>query len=824
MSGPQPDAELKGHCATVHDDTLYVLSSDAFQSLPLKQNATWQQESLGHGVEGPACVSSGDALYVIGGTSDDSDYGGLQRFLFDSRKWESLSTLVPVMQNRANHSVAFLKDSSSILVYAGSQPDAPSLLSSQTFLIHTESPYNIEAFTSKAPASNQPILESWNGSHAVMAGGVEWNTAVYTFDPFSGWQQYPTSLTNPIDPASRGSIVDGSDGSKVLQLYDFSVSPNKVTGIVLQDANGQPAQTGNTVGQASTSTRKRKRDLTLDKWPSYNSTNAPSSQRTDCAISTGRDGLAVISGGSSEEPVALFDQSDNSWVDVSQFFGEKQEQQPLQPSSTQPSLVGPSTASATPSSSSSPGSGGGDTPHNRMLRTLGITLGVICGIAAVFVLILLLMRWQRIKKRKREGYLNEKDGENGKDRMSFQDRGTSFTKEADASVIELVPPNPNAFEQSANGPHSSLAIIAGKFSNGSKHNSTNHKPKSSYESTAPIVKNKDGDVLELQSMTDKSRKSSLSMKSGVQTHLALPAGNAFAESHTTAGAARPNRSSGWSRYFETTQPNHLSHIPLAYTNPDQDGEQQRNKLSRIPSSTMKITPLDIDFTRSVDGQRMSHVVTGSPSFNDSREDLGRAGAAGQKGVIESGSRPQSDQTVSSSAYDRSTISSTLTTDFFNSQIGGGHTPWTPMSPTFKENLNHSHSISSRPSTSSIYTSSIAEQRIPSRGKNAGFFPGAGTAYRPSPGKTAKYAGGITNGGVGAGANPEFSSPKQDLIPPAVAGAGDDNRDSTITVFPRGVTSGYYANREKGKSPRISVGGERKKAVTEDMSWLNINQQ
>lgn len=133
MSVPQPSANLEGHCAAVHDDTLYFLSGDAFQSLELKKHAEWKKEKSGVAVQGAACVQAGDdEFYVIGGTTDDDSYSGLQRYSFSSKSWVTLPLAVNVMQGRTEHSAAYLQDSNSIFVYAGSQPEAPSYLSSQT--------------------------------------------------------------------------------------------------------------------------------------------------------------------------------------------------------------------------------------------------------------------------------------------------------------------------------------------------------------------------------------------------------------------------------------------------------------------------------------------------------------------------------------------------------------------------------------------------------------------------------------------------------------------------------------------------------------------
>ncbi|KAK0323683.1 hypothetical protein LTR82_005430 [Friedmanniomyces endolithicus] len=860
---------LEGHCSAINNDTLYVLSPAGMQSLPLKKNATWTQEPTGQKVTGPACVTAspdGDlsqaALYVIGGTSDDDSYGGLQRYFFGNKTWESLSLATNNMQDRTNHSAAYLQDSGSILVYAGSQPHAPSLLSSQTFTISTSPPYNVQAFTSEAPPTNLPILEPWNSSHAVLAGGSPWNTEIFLFDPSEGWLPLGTNLTDPVDQAARGTIIDGSDGSKVLQIYNFNVSPNTVSQIVLLGANGQTAQTGQTIGGGSSS-RKRKRDLTLDNWPSYNSSNAPTATRTDCAVVQGPSGLATMSGGSSDMPLALFDQTGNSWVDVNKFFDTK-DQQPLKPSSTAGSASsGTASSSAAPSSSDAAnGNGGGLTQHQRMLRTLGIILGVLCGVAAVFILILLLLRWRRIRDKRKEGYIDEKTG----NRMSFADRGASFMKEAGGSVNGLAPPSNNHY--STSNSHSSMAIMAGKF--GNKQYGSNHQAKASSESTTRLVNHKNGtsiinEPLEMMDIGDK-KLAVPSRKPVPRIEHPPPAVLAYDTEKELAVEDRDRkRSSGWSKYFATsgpTGPNGISHLPAAYlqsqkTSGLSDSSQYSNQTpshhAHIPSSIL-VPPLDIDFTKTFDGQRLSQVATGSPSFNDSREDLARRGSTaefveGQRGLIVDS--PALDRRSQISGYSlstnkRTTISSNVTSEYYNDQ--SGHTPWSPQTQShssltpvvsFKDHLNDSSRPSSantttanananananqnhnsqsngvRP-TSSQYTTSLYEPRVPSRGKNGGgFFPGSGASYKPSSSNKPSRLGASS-----ADLPPPPAVPGLSISRPA------EERDSTITVFPRGVGSGYYDERELARAGGVQGGGVGSGGgggkASSDMSWLNL---
>ena len=647
-----------------------------------------------------------------------------------------------------------------------------------------------------------------------MAGGSPLSNEIWLFSTSGGFERFPVDTGGPLDSAARGTIIDGSDGSKVLQIYDFDSSPNNVTQVVLLGEGGQPGYTGQPVGSQG----QRKRDLTLQDWPQYDDSNAPTATRADCAVAQAASGVAVVAGGSEDMPVAMFNQDENSWIDADKFFSSRQ--QPLQPSSS--SDVSASTPSASSSASASPTEGanpiaGDGKAHDRMLRTLGITLGVLCGIAAVFIIVLLYLRWRKMKQRKKEGYLDEKNGEA---RLSFQDRGASFMKEAGGSINEITPPPPKPWygqqNDSQDGSRSSLAIIAGKF--GNKRNTNGHAPKQSYDSTTPLRRGKSQrsqpervEMVDMEKRPPPVERKPLPRAAGSADATAGATGNSLlgADLANQEVSDRRNRSSGWSKYFATSQPHGdgLSHLPSAYLKPDgpddgsmysSDRDRAMSQPSRIPSSAL-VPPLDIDFSKTIDGQRLSHVTSGSPAFNDSREDLARRGSVGnlgvpegQKGLIVDPSRPRSQSESLASSYNRSTMSSNLTSDFF---AESGATPWTPTSTSFKDHL-----ISRPPSSN--YTNSIYEQRVPSRGKSAGFFPGPGTSYRPSRTKMS-HAAAPTSEWASPEAKPAALAPHR----PA------PDRESTMTVFPKGVPSAYYADRQQASGPT--------KPVNSDLGWLNL---
>jgi hypothetical protein len=787
MTVPEPKQTLEGHCSAINNNTLYVYSQSGLQSLQLKENATWVEEKSGTPVTGASCVkaASGDdsALYVIGGEADDDEYAGLQRYLFSTKTWETLSPPGSDLKGRTNHSAAYLSDSQSILVYAGSTPEAPSYLSSQTFLISTTEPYNIESFVSTAAPANQPILLPWNEYQAVMTGGSPLSNVVYTFDRSSGWQQLGTNLSEPMESGVRATLIQGSDGSKVLETYDMASSPNKVTQTVLLGAGGETAPNGQVIGQ-TTSSKGRKRDLTLDDWPSYNSTNAPSASRSDYAVAQDSEGMTVLSGGNADEPVAIFDQNKNSWVDADEFFGvQKSErtQQPLQPSTTSESTPS-ATSSAEPQESTTEAASGGMSPHEKSMRKLGITLGVLCGIAALVIIGLLYLRWRKSKKAKEAslaGNDDEKKGRNG-ERLSFADRGASFMKEAEGSATNLGLPPRHRFDPNAAGSHSSLAIIGGKF--GNRRNTDTGAPKGSFESTTNLVKDKHGG--EPMEMMDIGEKKYLAMDGN---HAPIPSLNVLAAS------PEDRRTSGWSKYFSTSQPKELEHMPSAYVKDRESLASQwpstrapsSSDVSRIPSSVF-VPPLDVDFSKTIDGQRLSNVIAHSPSFADSREDLASRGSTlqGQKGQIEDGDRPTSG-TNTVSSYGRSTMSS----DYYNGMTTT-NSPWTPFS-----NANEQ-----RP-TSSVYTASIQDRRIPSRAarsQGSGFFPGSGNTHRvPAKLKITHEAKDSAEWPSARGAgkdSPLLNSPPP-MVSPAYPPPAHD-RASTATVFPHEAGNRWTANISK----------------------------
>ena len=370
--------------------------------------------------------SSRPAMFVVGGsTNGTSQYPGLQQYSFLDRNWTTITPIVSVTENRQHHGSAFLNATSQLFVYGGSQ-DGTSGLSTQTFLISTVAPYGVEAFESSAPPVTDPIVLPWNETSAVMVGGSATNTAVFTFTPQSGWQYEGVSLTSPItDQASSSSaLLALADGSKVLETFDMATAPNAVNMSVLLNPGGTPASYGEIPGSSTSSTaaatsttpsRTRKRDLTLSNFPSYNSSLAPQTTRTGISLAQGPNGFIVITGGNDQDPLCIFDQSSNGWINATQLLQAK-------PSTVTVGGSGNTTASSPPTPSAQNGSNKGSSSHHPLI-ILGAVLGALFGVIALCIITLLLLRY--LKKRK-QGQHKRRASEFPDDKKPAR-RSTSFS-------------------------------------------------------------------------------------------------------------------------------------------------------------------------------------------------------------------------------------------------------------------------------------------------------------------------------------------------------------------------------------------------------------
>ncbi|KAF2452391.1 hypothetical protein BDY21DRAFT_261908, partial [Lineolata rhizophorae] len=637
-----PPHELSGHCSVIYDGILYTYSPTAFQSLALSEGGEWEELEMGVPVTGGICVkatpedASEAALWIVGGTADDEDYPGLQKYSFQDMEWKTITPVDRVTQDRQNHAATYLNGSSSIFMYAGSQ-DGHNGPSSQTFLISTQEPFDVQAFVSTAPPLVSPMLMPWDDDHAVLVGGSDDNTMVFTFGPTERWEEQQAELTMPIgnDSQTKCTIVQGDDGSKVIELYNMGVSPNEVTRFALLGPDGEPVSTGEEVGAPSSSRRKRRR-LAIGDWPEYNATLAPTVTRSDFSIAQDANGLAVISGGDSENPLCIFNERENTWANATALFASGSQEilaQGTDPSSsvsrsvTATATSGPTSAAAS-SSATAAAPVSSDTSKDKMLTVLGATLGAIFGIAFILILVLLLLKWRKNKRRRAQaasGYINEKD------RLSFADRGVEYMSEAAGARDRRYP------TASMNASQSSLAIIAGRFGNGHKRNVGKL---GSDASTAGLVKSKSSPLgydepLEMSTLDEKV------------------AGSSRQPVHPFSRPGPRTRSSGWSRWFANNEATNLAAMPsgrstymsdnthssLGSQSPYLPNESHQHHPPPPPSSQPP-PPFDLGFPPNAfsamddDGslQRLSRVQTGSPSIGHSEEDMGRTGLAVTEGM------------------------------------------------------------------------------------------------------------------------------------------------------------------------------------------------
>ncbi|KZF26394.1 hypothetical protein L228DRAFT_235473 [Xylona heveae TC161] len=725
MVAPIPPVALRDHCSVLNKNTLYVYSPDALQSISFEEGAEWKQLPMGVSVTGARCVQAvpnGDdsqsAMYIVGGSTNATmtNYSGLQRYSFAENKWETIWPAVQVTQNRRNHGAAYLNDSSSLLVYAGSQ-NGYSGPSSETFVISTNPPYSVQAFSSDAPPAVIPMVLPWNSSHAVMVGGSTSNAEVFTFDPGNGWSDLGVNLQEGLPDSSQAqsTVVQGDDGSRVLETYDLAVSPNRVSRVVLMGANGQKATAGQSVGDATSSSTTSsptsspvKRDLTLENWPPYNGTLAPTTTRSGFALSQGSNGIVVISGGDDQDPLSIFNQTGNAWVNATELFNGAavKTQNTLNPSNPTTSSSTP-TDSAAAHASSGTGAAQPKSGHSKSMTILGAVLGTLFGLIAICILLLFLIRWKRSRKQT-SGDLGQKaSSRNEKNRLSFADRGASFMKEAGFS-----PPRGHKPAESMDS-QTSLAIISGWAGMGHKRGLFSKGSKGSLRGSWLFTKKKS--PLNPDAASDHS---------AAERGIALSPTGAAAMPAARAPMARPpppngnerSRNSGWSKYFAGNSATNLAHLmPSAsavgprqstYTQDSQSHYSESRAPSTMPHRSAEVPPLDL--RRYGSDQTLSQVTSGSPVLGHSSMDLFRGrGVAVSEGLTAHISRRGSTGTASDVSDDDLHASS--------HNASPEEMAWTPVSgPSFDV----------RP-PSSIYTDSVNRNSavtIFPRGVAASSFP------------------------------------------------------------------------------------------------------
>lgn len=560
---------LKDHCSVIYNNTLYTYQPDAFQALELRVDGKWTQLPMGVSTNGSVCTQGSpngvDSLFIVGGSTDSTnpsakDYSGLQRFKFKDREWEQLETSDPVAQERVGHSAIYLTSTSSILIYAGSQEAKPKMPSSQTFTVSALPPYTVLAHASNVQPLVRPLLLQLNASHALMVGGSPHNKDLYTFSPSEDWQKFNVQLTDAIKNSSevQATISDLSDGSKILELFDFSVSPTSVSTLDLGNPGGNIITSRSAEARSQRSSRKRKRQNAQTGRPPYNSTLASKSTRLGFSLAQDPDGLVVVSGGtldSTEYPLLLFSQTGNEWIDPVQFFQTKSES----PGPTPTALLPTVTQALFTSSTSAPNHG--NDSNTRPLTIVGATLGAVFGLAAVIIILILLFRCFRTKNKTKKKRRTSEYALGDKQEMDFANR-SAFMAEGDSSMITESNHKPMGSGHSV----TSLAIMSGTARAGSSPRSKRgffHKPADSGGSTKSFF-------------------------SRTKSPLA-PSPTPNPATGSPEPRTAPRTDTGWSRYFANNSNLDLSQSPAGNTRHDSSRTTTYSSNSQSDYASSRIT-------------------------------------------------------------------------------------------------------------------------------------------------------------------------------------------------------------------------------------------
>ena len=512
MPIPKPKVPLKDHCSVIHDGKLYTYQEDAFQSLELKEGGQWDKLDLDTPTKGSTC-SLGEfddqaALIIVGGTSE-KEYHGIQHYIFKDEKWKADRPADEVATNRLRHGAVFLQKSSQILTYGGSQ-DSKDGLSSQTFVISTKSPYSTSAYNSEAPPVSDPILLQYNASHALMLGGSLNNQKLFVFGPDDGWNELDQDLNGTLQDKGKmqASIFTGSDGSKLLEIFDMNASPNSLSSLNLGTGTKQQKRADYAVAPHHPH-KRRKRDTSVKDRPALSDDFLPKDSRSGFSLASDPDsGLLIMSGGNDQSPIAMFNNTGNAWIDPDRFFsGTLDEQQTS--ASASPSPTSPSTVAAAPTFSPTAAptevAQKSNSSKGKSLTILGGTLGGVLGAILLLAIILLLLRHSK-KKRKIQRELQQEEKAGRKSDMDFMDMGAEFMRSAGGSAAgsnhEREKPDPSIQKNHSRGAstQSKRALLHAKGdSEGSQHSfwsrtstkspvqSTSHAPSHPPQISAPII-------------------------------------------------------------------------------------------------------------------------------------------------------------------------------------------------------------------------------------------------------------------------------------------------------------------------------------------------
>lgn len=561
---------LKDHCSVIYNNTLYTYQPDAFQALELRVDGVWSQLPMGVSTNGSVCVQGSpngvDSLFIVGGSTDltnpsAEDYSGLQRYKFKDREWEQLQTSDPVAQERVGHSATYLTSTSSILVHAGSQEARPMMPSSQTFTVSALPPYTVLAHASNVQPLVQPLLLPFNNSHALMLGGSSYNRDLYTFSPGERWRKLNVQLEDAVKNVNevQATISDLSDGSKLLELFDFSISPTRISTLELVKASGNviTSRSAEAQLQRSSRKRKRKRQTAQTERPPYNSTLAPKSTRFRFSLAQDTAGLVVVSGGlvdTTEYPLLFFNQTGNEWIDPVQFFETKSDSQEPTPTTLLPTIAPSSSISST----SAPSHG---VNSNTPLTIVGASLGAVFGLAAIIIIVLLFIRCLRTKDKSKKARRTSEYALGDKQEMDLANRG-AFMAEGDNYIVT----DSNHKPMDSNHSATSFAIMSGNARAGSSTRSKRgffHKTADSGGST----------------------KSFFSRTRSPLAH--SPTTNPATVSPEPRTA--PRTDTGWSRYFANNSTLDLSQSPAGNTRHDSSRPTTYSSNSQSDYASSRLT-------------------------------------------------------------------------------------------------------------------------------------------------------------------------------------------------------------------------------------------
>lgn len=494
MPQPKPSSSLDNSCSVIYDNTLYVYTPEAFQSIRLEEGAEWEELTYGESVTGATCIGQSQqpdnaGFWVIGGAGGAT---GMAKYTFSTGEWTYPTPRDDTLKNRQYHSSVYIKAIDEVLVYAGSR-DGVAVPTMETFAIQLNEPYGVSGHTGATPNAIKPILLSWSDADALMVGGDPANTKVYLFNPNAGWRDFGANLAEPLtkDYTQMGAaLMTGDDGSKSLFMLDMSASPNQVSRVVIQDASGAPVTNSPTITERGLVSRQDGGD-----WPSYNDTLAPTETRSNFGIAQGDDGMVVLTGGNDEVPMAMFNGMENKWLNATDelTFNLKantvsSESSTVSSTSTSSSSTSSATSSTTTTSEASSSTISSVTSETTAAETseaaaasdnsgddggddglgsnviLGITLGSIFAFLIILAALLFCLRRKKMQRNKAAAAAGGTRGPS---------REGPITDEKDPNMFGNAPPpgpppaSPGHFRghypQNSQESYSSMAILMGRM-------------------------------------------------------------------------------------------------------------------------------------------------------------------------------------------------------------------------------------------------------------------------------------------------------------------------------------------------------------------------